>query len=646
MALNDLFKRNFAGPPQGFSPYTYGQQGGEFNFYNRPTQTEVPPGPGPISSAPPAPSEGSTPSTNNLHQGDLDTSAPGAGAAPNFGDMTLDEYMQYMTGSTLQARRGTSSSFRMPTPRDRLGSILGLLANAILPGLGYYSTAANAFNTNANRNLLNEMGYPLSVGQLAGGTLGTNAYGSENISEVLNAYMNTPEGRNLMNQNYAGVQAEADRYDTQYPYKTEDVGPPLPTLPIESEVLAPPSQEQFTQGQLPPLQRLANAFEPSYSAPPVYEFNPGRYGAPIEPIAPEMAPTDYYGPIESEVLAPPSQEFPLENANLLQDYLDTFSTGIEYADSGYPAYGEGTPQEDQASYYDEYDSGYKHGGLIRHFEHGGAVSEEEDLEDLEERTEKGLTAKPGLNQLLDYWTPKIGEFSVLAPYRAKAYREAEKKRASGKNLTKDDLYYLNNYMEFGGKIIHNPSAAMREDLYYKRYQSTPEQDAWKYFDATRKMPRMSRFDRELDDDPTLYNDELEAEEIGREFYGYPPEGMAEGGLLNGPGSGKDDLIPATINGQEEARLSDGEFVLPADVVSKLGDGSTKAGASQLYKLIEMIRQKDAQTSGLASLTRQYQQPQRPIPSNFMPSRMPMLPKERSAENPFLKTFLAMYRSRN
>jgi hypothetical protein len=66
---------------------------------------------------------------------------------------------------------------------------------------------------------------------------------------------------------------------------------------------------------------------------------------------------------------------------------------------------------------------------------------------------------------------------------------------------------------------------------------------------------------------------------------------AEGGLTQGPGGGMDDMIPAIVGGSAPAALSDGEFVVPADVVSALGDGSTGAGAKKLYALIKNIREK-------------------------------------------------------
>ena len=50
-----------------------------------------------------------------------------------------------------------------------------------------------------------------------------------------------------------------------------------------------------------------------------------------------------------------------------------------------------------------------------------------------------------------------------------------------------------------------------------------------------------------------------------------------------------DSIKAKINGSQEARLADGEFVIPADVVSHLGNGSSKAGAKQLYSMMDRVR---------------------------------------------------------
>lgn len=69
-------------------------------------------------------------------------------------------------------------------------------------------------------------------------------------------------------------------------------------------------------------------------------------------------------------------------------------------------------------------------------------------------------------------------------------------------------------------------------------------------------------------------------------------GYAAGGnprLLKGPGDGMSDNIPAVIGRKQPARLADGEFVIPADVVSHLGNGSTEAGAKRLHEMMNKVR---------------------------------------------------------
>jgi len=73
--------------------------------------------------------------------------------------------------------------------------------------------------------------------------------------------------------------------------------------------------------------------------------------------------------------------------------------------------------------------------------------------------------------------------------------------------------------------------------------------------------------------------------------------LAGGGKIAiGPGGGLDDLIPTSINGRRAAALSDGEFVIPADVVSMMGDGSSNAGARRLYDLVKQVRDVKTGTS--------------------------------------------------
>ena len=66
-------------------------------------------------------------------------------------------------------------------------------------------------------------------------------------------------------------------------------------------------------------------------------------------------------------------------------------------------------------------------------------------------------------------------------------------------------------------------------------------------------------------------------------------GFAGGGLTEGPGDGMSDDIMTSISGQQAAALSPGEFVVPADVVSDMGNGDTGAGAKQLYAMMDRVR---------------------------------------------------------
>jgi len=105
--------------------------------------------------------------------------------------------------------------------------------------------------------------------------------------------------------------------------------------------------------------------------------------------------------------------------------------------------------------------------------------------------------------------------------------------------------------------------------------------------------------------------------------GPPPDdqlGMAAGGItsvnqgyyLGGKTDGMADEVPARIDGNQEARLSDGEFVIPADVVSHLGNGNSDAGSQQLHGMMDNIRQ---------ARTGNSEQGKQIDPNKFMPTKM-------------------------
>jgi hypothetical protein len=115
-----------------------------------------------------------------------------------------------------------------------------------------------------------------------------------------------------------------------------------------------------------------------------------------------------------------------------------------------------------------------------------------------------------------------------------------------------------------------------------------------YVDTGAKLPRASRSAGQLNMKPQGKKAEKDDE------YEYARGGITEatlggyaaGGnprLLKGPGDGMSDNIPAVIGRRQPARLADGEFVVPADVVSHLGNGSTEAGAKKLHSMMNNVR---------------------------------------------------------
>jgi hypothetical protein len=91
---------------------------------------------------------------------------------------------------------------------------------------------------------------------------------------------------------------------------------------------------------------------------------------------------------------------------------------------------------------------------------------------------------------------------------------------------------------------------------------------------------------------------MQAYAMGGNVQKYNLGGYSDGGrLLKGPGDGISDDIPAVIGDRQPARLADGEFVIPARIVSELGNGSTDAGAKRLYAMMDKIQAGRKKTVG-------------------------------------------------
>ena len=87
-----------------------------------------------------------------------------------------------------------------------------------------------------------------------------------------------------------------------------------------------------------------------------------------------------------------------------------------------------------------------------------------------------------------------------------------------------------------------------------------------------------------------YGEEALRDLVGRVQRGeFAQDAMVDEGMLRGVGDGMDDMIPATLEGEQDVVLSDGEFIVPADVVSGLGNGSSDAGSEALYEMMDRVR---------------------------------------------------------
>jgi len=90
---------------------------------------------------------------------------------------------------------------------------------------------------------------------------------------------------------------------------------------------------------------------------------------------------------------------------------------------------------------------------------------------------------------------------------------------------------------------------------------------------------------------STYGEEALRDLVGRVRSGeFDQNAQVTEGMVEGVGDGMDDMIPATLEGEQDVVLSDGEFIVPADVVSGLGNGSTDAGAESLYEMMDRVRE--------------------------------------------------------
>ena len=203
-----------------------------------------------------------------------------------------------------------------------------------------------------------------------------------------------------------------------------------------------------------------------------------------------------------------------------------------------------------------------------------------------------LAAKTGINPMTMAGMTLYGETSLAGLDEQRKYLE-ESKRANAISQAEYDaaLGEINRQRDYAADVVRknpfnpNPSrdVSIGETFYGRSDEGTNLYDRLQ--DNLYAMG--GQVDDELGGDYSAMG--MDQGNLQKGLFGL---GYAEGGtprFLSGGGDGMSDSIKANINGTQPARLADGEFVIPADVVSHLGNGSSKAGAKQLYSMMDKIR---------------------------------------------------------
>jgi hypothetical protein len=226
---------------------------------------------------------------------------------------------------------------------------------------------------------------------------------------------------------------------------------------------------------------------------------------------------------------------------------------------------------------------------------------------IEEFEGKYNTLTGGSKQSYDYLTgktpydptPSTKTGEIQKPYWESVGRFPENRKAK-KYVYVDGKYQLNpDFVEPSYVLAGKKAAALADP------DNIPTADAgkgkkWVWNDEAKKWEAKSTeaVVETPADIPAGANGGLMAMAGGGMAGQFNLGGYSDGGrLLRGPGDGVSDSIPATIGNKRPARLADGEFVVPARIVSELGNGSTEAGARKLYAMMDRVQKARRGTVG-------------------------------------------------
>jgi hypothetical protein len=275
--------------------------------------------------------------------------------------------------------------------------------------------------------------------------------------------------------------------------------------------------------------------------------------------------------------------------------------------------------------YEEKRYNYASGGITEAYQSGGPVERMSQMNTA--MNPQGGLYPMGMMDKTQYATPTQRPVSAEMVSEMPAYERSSPMLMASGGITSVPRYYRGDLATSSGRRGDVYSATQRFlDMYDPQSKYTPPKDKGDVgifrdtstatrnksaFDAamtrqtalekqnnvnTRaKLPRASRSAGQLNMKPQGSKaekvDEYEYAASGG-IMGASLGGYAAGGnprLLKGPGDGMSDNIPAVIGRRQPARLADGEFVVPADVVSHLGNGSTEAGAKKLHSMMDNVR---------------------------------------------------------
>lgn len=205
------------------------------------------------------------------------------------------------------------------------------------------------------------------------------------------------------------------------------------------------------------------------------------------------------------------------------------------------------------------------------------------------------SAAPGINSLLPNAAPAVAQAApAAAPAISSAGSPPSFMEGMGKIAQDPTKYIMDNKYRLGASALagavggrEEPEGPEEYNGPLKRFKFNPET----YIPAFMARGGITDlasggYDRTVGDESM--NPAFMARGGISDLGGYSD--YARGGrMLRGPGDGMSDSIPASIAGRRPARLANEEFVVPADVVSHIGNGSSDAGAKQLYAMMDRIR---------------------------------------------------------